>query len=232
MSTIRYLSTIKHTFYQAIHETKYIQKPSYDKRDVWYECEPKAVSHNSSFNSNDLKVIYHKKLHDVFFMLIDPLKSKDDMITEFFVLLDKNKELLKALTPHYKKLQRDIVNYMSNKGEDTSYTNEKYMRFWASLLNSRIVFIEKSSYKMYLPTQVNTDTREFIIKLTKDGFEYINTTLIDISTKMNLHEKIDSAKLSSKSVDELKDLCKKYKIVLPSKIKKADIVSKLFEVLI
>lgn len=236
MSTIRYLSTIKHTFYQAIHETKYIQKPSYDKIDVWYECEPKVVSRNSSSksspNSNDHKIIYHKKLHDVFFMLIDPLKSKDDMLTEFFVSLDKHKELLKELTPHYKKLQRDIVNYMSNRGEDSSYTNEKCMRFWASLLNSKIVFIEKSSYKMYLPTQVNTDTKEFVIKWTKDGFEYINTTLIDISTKMNLHEKIDSAKLSSKSVDELKDLCKKCKIELPSKIKKADIVSKLFEVLI
>lgn len=236
MSTIRYLSTIKHTFYQAIHETKYIQKPSYDKIDVWYECEPKVVSRNSSSksspNSNDHKIIYHKKLHDVFFMLIDPLKSKDDMLTEFFVSLDKHKELLKELTPHYKKLQRDIVNYMSNRGEDSSYTNEKCMRFWASLLNSKIVFIEKSSYKMYLPTQVNTNTKEFVIKWTKDGFEYINTTLIDISTKMNLHEKIDSAKLSSKSVDELKDLCKKCKIELPSKIKKADIVSKLFEVLI
>ena len=236
MSTIRYLSTIKHTFYQAIHETKYIQKPSYDKIDVWYECEPKVVSRNSSSksspNSNDHKIIYHKKLHDVFFMLMDPLKSKDDMLTEFFVSLDKHKELLKELTPHYKKLQRDIVNYMSNRGEDSSYTNEKCMRFWASLLNSKIVFIEKSSYKMVLPTQVNTDTKEFVIKLTKDGFEYINTTLINISTKMNLHEKIDSAKLSSKSVDELKDLCKKCKIELPSKIKKADIVSKLFEVLI
>lgn len=232
MSTIRYLSTIKHTFYQAIHETKYIQKPTYDKIDVWYDCEPKAVSRDSSSKSTDHKIIYHKKLHDLFFMLIDPLKSKDDMITELFVLLDKNKDLLKELTPHYKKLQRDIVNYISNKGEDTSYSNEKYMRFWASLLNSRIVFIEKSSYKMYLPTQVNTDTKEFLIKLTKDGFEYINTTLVDISTKMNVHEKIDSSRLSSKSVDELKDLCKKCKIDLPSKIKKADIVSKLFEVLI
>lgn len=234
MSTIRYLSTIKHTFYQAVQETKYIQKPSYDKINVWYECELKVVSRNSSSTSklSDHKIIYHKKLHDVFFMLIDPLKSKDDMLTEFFVLLDKHKELLKELTPHYKKLQRDIVNYMSNKGEDTSYGNEKYMRFWASLLNSRIVFIEKSSYKMVLPVQVNTDTTEFVIKLTKDGFEYINTTLSEISTKMNLHEKIDGGKLSSKSIDELKDLCKKCKIELPSKIKKADIISKLFEVLI
>lgn len=232
MSTIRYLSTIEHTFYHAIHETKYIQKPSYDTINIWYECEPKAVSRNSSSKSNDHKIIYHKKLHEVFFMLVDPLKSKDDMITDFFVSLDKHKDLLKELTPHYKKLQRDVVSYMSNKGEDTSYTNEKCMRFWASLLNSRIVIIEKSSYKMYLPTHVNMDTKEFIVKITTDGFEYINTTLVEVSIKLNLHEKIDTSKLASKSMDELKELCKKCKIELPSKIKKADIVSKLFEVLI
>ena len=230
MSTITYLTTIKHTFYRKINESIYIQKPSYDKVNNWFDYEPKA---NRNFVNKDCsKIIYHKRLHELFFMLIDPLKTTNDASTDLFDLIEKHKDLLKELTPHHKKLQRDIVMYISNKGEDTSYTNEKCMRFWASLLNSRIVFIERNFYKIYSPSVIDTNTKEFIIGVSEEGFEYIDKTMLDYSKNITIYERIDSTKLHTKSIEELKCLCDVHKIIIPAKIKKSDIVSKLIEVLI
>ena len=233
MSTVRYFSTIQHNFYQPITDTNFTQKPLYDKVEDWFTVEKRSFSRlQEPKHQND--VIYHKNLHDLFFMLIDPLKSRDEMITEFSVHLDNHKELLKEITHHYKKLQRDILSYMSNKGDDTSYTNEKCMCFWASLLNSRIIIIEKTSFKTYKPSNEDTQTKEFIIRVSEQGFEYMATSLVDFSKKFStsLHEKVDTTKLNSKSMNELRDLSKKCKIELPSKIKKSELVSKLMEVLI
>ena len=232
MSTVSYFSTIQHNIFSTIHDTKYTHKSNYEKVTPWYTLDMKLFPKTK--DNTVPTIIYHKKLHNLFFMLIDPLKSRDEMTTEFFILLDKHKDLLREITPHYKKLQRDILNYMSNQGNDSSYTNEKFMCFWTSLLNSRIIFVENKSFKRFEPSCDNAQTTEFIIRMSEDGFEYINRTLSDF-LKMSatpLYEKVDTTKLNLKTMDELKILSMRYNIQLPSKLKKAELIQKICEVLI
>ena len=61
------------------------------------------------------------------------------------------------------------------------------MRFWASLLNSRIVFIERNFYKIYSPSVIDTNTKEFIIGVSEEGFEYIDKTMLDYSKNITIY---------------------------------------------
>lgn len=240
MSTITYLSDIEHTFYESFCENIFSQSSEYKSIPVWYHYEPKGNKYvNKQQPPMVQQTVYHRRIHEIFFMLADPIKGMDEMVTEFSVLLDKNKDMLKKISPHHKKLQSDIIAYITNKSKrDTSYLNEKNMLFWSHLFDSNIYIIERNFYKKYSPS-TPTD-KDILIRFSEQenrgemltNFEYISTTFETFTKTNDLYPKVDVTKLNNKTIEELRSLCTMHKIDLGIKKKKSEIVVELTKVLI
>ena len=240
MNTITFLSDIEHTFYESFCENVFSQTIEYKSISVWYCFEPKGNKYvNKQETPMVQQTVYHKRIHEIFFMLADPIKKTDEMITEFSMLLDKNKELLKNISPHHKKLQSDIIAYITNKSKrDTSYLNEKNMLFWSHLFDSNIYIIDGNFYKKYSPSTATS--KDILIRFseqenrgeTTTNFEYINSSFESFTKEVGLYPKVDVTKLHTKTMEELKSLCTVHKVDLGLKMKKAEIVVELTKVLI
>lgn len=239
ISTIQYLSNIEHKFFHSFNESSLIQATPYHKPKKWFTFVTKGSANISerytSSPSNKYvadKVIYHKKLHEMFFRLIDPLKTYDEMITQLCTLLDTHTRLLKEITPHYKKLQSTISSYITDKTpSDLSYINEKYMMFWSRLLQSNVYIIKTNSFKVYKYSE--KCNKDILIKISEDGeFEYINNNLNEYMKTHTLFEKVDCSKLGSKTIEELRKICSDMKIEIGLNKKKKDLIQSISEVLI
>lgn len=230
MSTLQYLSTIEQKLFFSFNHSKYLQNNEYIKIQPWFNYDKKGIKQVKKVPPPK-QVLYHKKLHNLFFMLIDPLVSKDDMITNMNLLLDTNRELLKCITPHYKKLQAVINSYLtSTNGVDLSYENEKYLLFWSNLLCSNLYIITGNSFMVYNPL-VETQN-DILIRIIKDDFEYINLKFNDYCKSNTMFPKINVNKLNSKTIAELKKLCNDCKLELDPKMKKSQLIQELQQVLI
>lgn len=226
MSTLEYLTNIEHNLYHSIIDSKFIQTKELVTLTSWFKYDKKPKKQLSI-------VMYHNTLHELFFMLIDPIQKTADMITKMNSLLDTHKDLLKTITHHYKKLASVIVSYLSatsTDDDDTSYTNEKYISFWCNIMNSNIYIIQNTSYTKYEPSDVsNTD---IIIKVCDGKFEYINANFNEYMIKHNLHPSIDVSKLHTYTIDHLKKICTNCRIQVEPKIKKPELIRMLQQVLI
>lgn len=231
------LSQINKPVFTQIASNKFAQGNEYVKVAPWFNCRddnrtssvvklcattklPKKVT----VSAPPVKKIIHKRLFDVFAKLIDPLTHPKEMFSDLCTQLNRNVDLLKTVTPHHKKLLNDIVlNAESTCLPDLSYTNTKYMAFWAQLLNSKIYVVNGSMYKVYGDT---TNTRSVILRVVDDQFEYVNSSFMEYQLEHNLMEFVDTRNLKSKSLDELKKICKVYKIEC-NRLKKIEIIEKI-----
>lgn len=258
MGTLRYLVNIEHKLFSSISDSRFVQTNELPVIYSWYSSIQSKGNHTqphkevsfqakqpqphkvvASFQAKQpqphkvvVTTIYHKSVHELFFMLIDPLCRKDEMITRFNELIDSNMYLLKEITPHYKKLCLNINTYMSSKSQcDTSYSNSKYMLFWSNLMNSNIYVVNGKSYKAYHPLDVSQ--KDIIFKIHDDKFEYINMNFEQYAIhNQPIYPSIDITRLNTYTIPQLKNLCLQCKLDFQPNIKKACIISLLYEVLI
>lgn len=230
-SNIQYFSNIKHDIYYSFDTNKYLQNPKVDFVENWFFSSKKPISKT---------ILYNKKLHHIFFMLMDPLKSIDEMIQDMTNLLGENKSMLKEITPHYKKLYETIIMLISdNKNDiDLSYTNEKYMKFWSHLLHANIyIIMNHELYYVYNKnTQQNNDqnsTKDIIIRYSKEvqSFEYISGSFQEYSEKASdlVHTSIFS--LQKISIGELRGIYSRiFQTETSSNLKRNEIIKNIISV--
>lgn len=233
---LRTLSQINKPVFTQITSNKFAQGNVYVKIEPWFSKHergnPAPVKTGTkkpprpsvALPTPHVKKVVHKRLFHVFAKLIDPLSHPKEMFSDLCTQLNRNVDLLKTITPHHKKLLNDIVlNCESTAYPDMSYTNSKYMLFWAELLNSRIYVVDGSMYKVYGGT---TNALSIVLRVVDNEFEYVNTNFIEYQLEHNLMEYVDLRNLKSKSLDELKKICKVYKIDC-NRLKKSEIVEKI-----
>ncbi len=239
-NVLRTLSQINKPVFTQISSNKFAQGNEYVKIEPWFSskdvqrtistvqlCTSKPPN-KARVVAPPVKTIMHRRLFDVFARLIDPLAHPKETFADLCAQLNRNVDLLKTVTPHHKKLLNDIVHHsQSTCLPDMSYTNSKYMLFWAQLLNSKIYVVDGSMYKVYGEP---TNMRSIILRVVDDQFEYVNTSFLEYQLSHNLMEYVDTRNLKSKSLDELKKICKVYKIDC-NRLKKSDIVDKIEKIM-
>lgn len=229
MGTLKYLSNIEHKFFHSVVESRFVQNNNITNKMRWYKYNNTTQPKKTSCAK---KVIYHNKLHEIFFKLIDPLLGTDEMTIKLNMLMNTHKDLLKTITPHHKKLTATINAYITSTDEcDMSYVNEKYMLFWSNLLNANLYIIKGKSYTTYKPN--TTTCKEIIIKVHNENFEYVNMSFNEFRTSNKpLFPSVDVSKLNTYTIAELKNICINCEIKLDPKVKKTEIIQIVREVLI
>lgn len=235
-NVLRTLSQINKPVFTQITSNKFAQGNAYVKIEPWFNTDDnykvpavklstkKPLRQSVVTTTQQVKKVMHKRLFHVFTRLIDPLSHPKEMFSDLCTQLNRNVDLLKTITPHHKKLLNDIVlSSESTTYPDLSYTNSKYMMFWAQLLNSKIYVVDGSMYKVYGDA---TNALSIVIRVVDNEFEYVNTNFIEYQLEHNLIEYIDTSNLKSKSLDELRRICKVYKIDC-NRSKKSDIIEKI-----
>lgn len=229
---LQLLCKIDTTIYVPINANSYTQGNKVIDETPWFNYiinkKEKTIYEKkvqSSVQKED--VIVFTRLFEVFVKLINPLATPKDVINELCPLLQKNINLLKTITPHYKKFMNEIImNAQSTTVPDTSYTSSKYMLFWSNLFNAKIYIIEGSMYKVHGDS---TKSASIMIRVINDKFEYINGNFMEYQLKHNLYEYIDTSNLQSKTVPYLHKICKIYKIDFTDEVKKKELISKIEE---
>ena len=199
---------------------------------------------NSKYNIN---TVTYNTIHEVLLELVEPgySMSMKETTTDFCIILDKYKHLLKEVTSRHVLLHNTIsayINRSSGKLFDTSYLNKDFMSFWGCLLNADIYVFDtnKKMYHSYLcKTECASENTKFVIikyKVVenKDNqyslFEFVDTTNVKsfeiYNQSMEYNKAFDVNKLHMLKVDELRKICKNLKITnMPLKTNKADLVN-------
>jgi hypothetical protein len=165
--------------------------------------------------------------------------------TDFCIILDKYKHLLKEVTSRHVLLHNTIsayINRSSGKLFDTSYLDKDFMSFWGCLLDADIYVFDTNKI-MYHPyfcknEGASENTKFVIIKYKvveyKDNqyslFEFVDTTNVKsfeiYNQTMEYNKAFDVNKLHMLKVDELRKICNNLKITnMPLKINKAELVN-------
>jgi hypothetical protein len=227
---LQILCKIDTPIYVPINANSYIQGNKVIDDTPWFHSIKKREKKPYEKKQQSVQkeeVIVFTRLFEVFVKLINPLATSKDVINELCPLLQKNINLLKTITPHYKKFMNEIImNAQSTVVPDTSFTSPKYMLFWSNLFNAKIYIIEGSMYKVYGDS---TKSASIIIRVVNHKFEYINGSFMDFQLKHNVYEYIDTSNLQSKTIAYLHKICKIYKIDITDEQKKKDLISKIEE---
>lgn len=227
---LQILCKIDTPIYVPINANSYIQGNKVIDDTPWFHSinkKEKKTYEKKHQSIQKEEVIVYARLFEVFVKLINPLATPKDVINELCPLLQKNINLLKTITPHYKKFMNEIImNAQSTVVPDTSFTSSKYMLFWSNLFNAKIYIIEGSMYKVYGDSAKGAS---IIIRVINDKFEYINGSFMDYQLKHNLYEYIDTSNLQSKTISHLQKICKIYKIDITDEIKKKELILKIKE---
>jgi hypothetical protein len=245
------IENIKNVLYFTFNEGKYLQSNKYiqekqtfkellsaTKRDIVVN-KKNAYSPTESIekihNLREHVIVKYPLLIDVFFNLVDPLKSRRESIDELLTYIDKNIYLLKTITARYKQLHGMIVNNMYITNMDNSYSNKNYMLFWSNLLNASIYIIENNMYINYLGNSCHGE--RFIVIAVQHApikFELKKTCNFKNFSEFNMQCKYkkwyDPNSLNSYTIKELKEICTEFGISIDPKSKKSDIQKKLAEI--
>jgi|UniRef100_A0A6C0BNX6 hypothetical protein len=243
------ISHIKKPIYFTFEENEFVQSYQYNKpvnafqqlNQLRHELfDPRNKSRNVSPipspkrpSPKKTETVVLKSIASVFLKIIEPLGNIKDNAEDLMKLIDKYQHLLKTITSKHKQLHKQISDYVNSSNvdlKDMSHLNKNYMMFWSKIMNMNIYIVNKSNlYHLY---ESNEDESSYMVIKFDDenGYELLTTNNESSFDEFNSFHKyrrsVDVTKLSTKNINELRNICIEHEIEIGSlKCKKADIIN-------